>query len=60
VVYPWSGEFLDLSDFRVRDDVMKYHDLGVHVDYFLFEWTDVEDWFVTSVLADQLSALRTA
>jgi len=53
-LYQWRGEFLDLCDFRVSDDVMKYDDLWVYVDHFFLEWSNVEDWSVTSVATHQL------
>ena len=53
-MYHGRGEFLDLCDFRVSDDVMKYDNLGVNIDHFFLEWSNVEDWSVTSVATDQL------
>jgi len=55
--YPWYGEFFDLCDLRVSDDVMEDEDLWVNVEKFFLEWSDVEDWFVSSVAAHVLRLL---
>jgi len=60
LTYPGRGEFFDLGDLRVCDDVMKYDDLWVKVDRLLLDWPDVEDGSVTTVAADQLGAIRFA
>ena len=54
----WCGEFFDLCDLRVSDDVMEYDNLWISVKQFFLEWSDVEDGDMTSVATDHLIAVR--
>jgi len=56
--YPRYGEFFDLSDLRVGDDVMVEGDLWINVEKFFFQRSNVEDRFMPAIAAHQLIAFR--